>query len=232
MDDIEDGLSFLGETFDDFRITFVRSVEEQEVFRRFGGYPSLIWSLPLELELDDDTEQLEQRLDELDEQELDKLLAESVSFQTGGRRVTVSGRKPLPGEKVGSVLHIGTCEGWTFALELHGPYEPMQRLLEEISYGTTVVSVQRISGKWLRCLGWAENGVWKGGVEASSLPFDPPVQALIEQAGVNLEVEDWDLGNSLFAPLLSSVFGIRLPLECIDPYLFTGAFLFPSGKKQ
>ncbi len=229
MDDL-DGLSFLGETFDSFRITFVRSVEEQEVFRRFGGYPSLAWSLPLGGESDDIAELLEQRLNELDEEELGKLLGgeERVSFQTWRGRVTVPGGKPLPGEKVGSVLHIGRCSGWTFALELYGPYEPTQRLLEEISSGTTAVSVERISAKWLRCLDWAEDGVWKGGGEASSGPFDPPLQALIEQAGVNLEEEDCDLGASLFAPILSSAFGIRLSLEMVEQSLFTGAFLFPS----
>lgn len=233
MDEL-DGLSFLGKTLDSFRITFVRSVEEQEVFHRFGGYPSLTWSLPLELESDDDiNEQLGQKLDELDEEELDKLLGgeESVSFQTWQGHVSVSGGLPLPGEKVGSVLHLGRCSDWTFALELYGPYEPTQRLLEEISSGTTAVSVERISAKGLRCLDWAEDGVWKGGGEASG-PFDPPLQALIEQAGVNLEEEDCDLGASLFAPILSSAFGIRLSLESVDQSLFTGAFLFPSVKKR
>ena len=229
MDDL-DGLSLLGEAFDSFRITFVRSVEEQEVFHRFGGYPSLTWSLPLGP--DDIDELLEERLDELDEEGIDKLLdgEESISFQARGT-VTVSGVKPFPGEKEGSVLHIGTCEGWTFAIELYGPYEPTQRLLEEISSGTTAVSVERIGTKWLRFLDWAEDGIWKGGDEASG-PFSPQIQALIEQAGVDLEGKESDLGASLFAPILSSAFGIRLSREILEHSLFTGAFLFPSVKKR
>ncbi|HLZ62673.1 MAG TPA: hypothetical protein VKR06_37480 [Ktedonosporobacter sp.] len=200
MNDLS-GLALLGEKFDDFRLTFVHGMQEQDILSRFGGNPSLAWTLPLG------------EYDTLDDLLYD---VDDALFQEAEEEF---------------VLQIGECPDWAFALEALWPRVPTQQLLAVISSGTTAVSVERISSKWLICLDWAENGVWKGGGEACG-PFLPPLQAMIEQAGVDLEDDDSTLGKSLFAPVLSSAFGIRLTRAVLEKPLLTGPVCFPPDKKR
>jgi hypothetical protein len=199
-----DGLEMLAEQFGDFRITFVRGLQEQEVLRRFGGDLALAWSLPLAA-----FDQLKESLEDLDEAES----LQDIDLTSGD-----------------AVLQAGTCGAWGFALEWV-PHVTSQRLLTAISSGTTAVSVERISSTWLRLLDWAEDGVYRDGCEASG-PFSPQMQRLIEQAGVALEGEGIPLGDTLFAPLLEKVFHIHLTRKALDKPLLTGVILHIPGEYQ
>lgn len=197
-----DGLEMLAEQFADFRITFLHKLPEQEVLRRFGGDLSLAWPLPLAA-----FDQLEEMLDDLDE----AASLPGVEFTSGD-----------------SVIQVGTCGEWGFALEWI-PHIASQRLLTEISSGTTAVSVERMSSKGLRLFDWAEDSVYQDGCESTGL-FSPQMQRLIEQAGVALEGEGNPLGDTLFAPLLEKVFLIRLSREALEKPLLTGILLhLPEG---
>ncbi|MBO0795679.1 MAG: hypothetical protein J2P36_32720 [Ktedonobacteraceae bacterium] len=199
------GFGLLDKEFDSFHITFVRNVQEQDLLCRFGGDPALAWPLPL-----GNYDALDDLLYEIDDDVLN-----AAFFREGE-------------DLINAIVQIGTSAGWAFAIEAYGPWSPTQHLLAVISSGTTAVSVERIGSKWLRLIDWAEDGVCKGGGEASG-PFMPQLQALIEQAGVD---EESDLGESLFAPVLSSAWGISFSRQFLEKPLLTGPFLFPPTQKQ
>lgn len=200
----QSGFELLGNTYESFHLTFVRGVQEQEVLRRLGGNPALAWPLPLGA-----YDKLDELLYEIENDVLDEAFVRKRDDQ------------------INSVVQIGTCPGWVFAIEAYEPWSHVESFVGELSVGTTAVCVGRNGAKWLRLIDWAEDGEWKGGGEASG-PYMPPLQALMEQAGVD---EASDLGKTLFAPLLSSVWGIHLPREALEKPLLTGPFLFPPAQE-
>jgi hypothetical protein len=128
---------------------------------------------------------------------------------------------------ISSEVQIGTCPGWAFAIQTFFRDGFTRSLVDEISGGTTAVSVDWISAKALVNLAWAEDNELKGEGEAAG-PFIPALEALIKQADVDNEN---NLGKTLFAPVLSAVWGIHLSQEDIGKPLLTGPFLFPPVHK-